>query len=401
MTGLNDQRIVCISSIHLGFIPTSRHHLARHLARTNDVLFVDPPGNVLRRGTGGSSGSDTLVARGPWGALYAVEPRLWRLRPTPRLPYGGTLRFRLLTPINQRIFPWSVKSALTQLRWRHPILWDVAMTYLTPRMAGAIAPAAHVIHLTDDLWSYPWYRSAYDDFLRQELSTCQLAIGSTPELVERLDGFGVEAHHLPHGADLDRFGPVAEGEVEPHPSLVDAPRPRLGFVGNLEARLDLTLLEALAGGSGSLTMVGPVNISPRARERLERAGCSLVGPVPFEEVPSWLAGFDIALVPYRLTELVRRSRPLKLLDYLAAGCPVVSIDIPAARELHPHVKLAVSHANFLDAVAETWDQRNVELGSTARRQRRAAIAGESWTTRGAELEALFERALEIARRRRA
>jgi teichuronic acid biosynthesis glycosyltransferase TuaH len=272
------------------------------------------------------------------------------------------------------------------------------MTYLAPRLDAGITPTGHVVHLTDDLWSYPWYRPEYDEFLRQELARCQMAIGSTPALVERLATYGIETHHLPHGVDIELFGPVADGKVPPPNELVNRPRPRLGLVGNIEDRIDVDLVEALAMGSGSVTLVGPVNLPSVVRQRLDRAGCFFAGPVPYHDVPKWLAGLDVALVPYRTTELIRRSRPLKLLDYLAAGRPVVSTDMPAARELEPHVTVASSRSEYVDAVEDIWRRRDVELELEARRRRRDAVAKESWTQRGEELEALFERALQLAPR---
>src|SRR5205807_6228368 len=141
--------------------------------------------------------------------------------------------------------------------WRRPILWDVCLVYFTPGVAERVPPSGHVLHMTDSLWDSRWYRPEYEGFLHRIARTAHVAAASTPALAERLAGYGFEAHHLPHGVDIERFEPVARGDLTPPPALAARPRPRLGFVGNVEDRLDADVLVALAA-TGSVTLVGPV-----------------------------------------------------------------------------------------------------------------------------------------------
>lgn len=356
---LEGRQIVCASSLPWEGLQTSRHHLARHLAAENDVLFIDPPENLAR--VGGRR-------RRP---LTQVEDRIWVASSPPHLPYGPPLLFVATTALNQRRYAAGVAASLDDLGWRHPVLWNASFVYAAPTLAGAIQPCAHVFHLTDSIWDMPWYRPAYDRILDRILADADVALACTPELVDRLSGRGTPVHHLPHGVDPGRFR-AAMLEQEPVPdALASRARPRLGFVGKLEQRLDIDVLETLAGDVGSVTLVGPNELSPEQTARLVRAGCHLDGPVPYAEVPRWLAGFDIALVPYRPTRLVETSRPLKLLEYLAAGLPVVATDIPAVRELAPEVASAVGRDGFARAVADLYDGTVVGADRAAARQRRA------------------------------
>ena len=373
---LSGTRIVCLSSLPLGGLTTSRHHLARILAEDNEVLFVDPPGNAARG------------ARAA-GGLHDEGGRIVRLEAPPHLPYGPLPLFLAATPWNQRTYARAVRAAVDELGWRDVVLWNASLVYPAPGVAPLLRPSVHFLHLTDSLWDYPWYRPRYERFLRRIIDTVDFTVGSSADITARLATYGRPAHHLPHGVDIDVFGRVARGEVEPHPAMADRPRPRLGFVGNVEARFDVELACALASGAGSLTVVGPRSLHPAQEDALRRAGCHLVDAVAYHEVPTWLAGFDIAVVPYRRNRLVEVSRPLKLLEYLGAGLPVVSIDIPAARELAPEVAVADSAGAFAAAVGELWARGEAQLlGPPARAARVELARPHSWRHRAAQLRAL-------------
>lgn len=377
---ITGRQIVCLSSVPWGFLPTSRHHLARLFAEENEVLFVDPPGNALRVGRDESVQSGRLVARARWGRLYRESESLHRLAPARRLPYGGRVRFRVATPINQRAYAWSVGRASGHLGFRHPVLWDVTMVYLAPKVAAVLQPSVHLVHMTDDLWSYDWYRAELDTFLEQSLSTANLAVGSTPEIAGRLATFGVDTVVIGHGVDVERFAPAVQGALGCPPALRSLERPLVGFAGNIESRVDLLLVERLARGAGTVVLVGPVSLARSERTRLEDVGVCFTGPVSYEDLPAHLGALDVGIVPYLLTPLVLRSRPLKMLEMLAAGVPVVTTDMPAARELEPAVQVAGSHDDFEGAV-----HRAAAEGTAGQAARLGVAAVNSWRQRAEEL----------------
>ena len=369
---ISGQRIVCLSSLAWHGRPTSRHHLARIFAEENDLLFVDPPRNLIRTRS---------VHR---GRLHH-EDGIVRLEPPPHLPVGGDLRFAAFTRLNQRRYAAAVERAVRSLGWRNPLLWSVFPVYSGARVAEHLRPSRHILHMTDSLWDLPQYRAEYEGFLRRILATVDVAVGTTPAITERLGTYGVPTQHLGHGVDVELF----ETALSPDPPLPDAlraqPRPRLGVVGQLDHRLDVELVVALTE-EGSVTLVGPSVLPAEETAALQRAGCLLAGEVPYDDVPHWLAGFDVALLPYRLIDVVVASRPLKLLDYLAAGLPVVSIDIPAARDLTPVVTTAGSREAFVAAVRECA----AETDPATRQAGRELARRHSWRQVAEQLSSLFE-----------
>lgn len=140
----------------------------------------------------------------------------------------------------------------------------------------------------------------------------------------------------------------------------------VGLIGQLSERIDLEVLDAIAAAGFSLLIVGPRDPrweQQRFHELIGRSHVHYAGPVPAEAVPSYLAAIDVGITPYRDTPFNRASFPLKTLEYLGAGVPVVSADLPAARWLRADLTsgdhaatpdqvlaLARSNAEFADAI---------------------------------------------------
>jgi teichuronic acid biosynthesis glycosyltransferase TuaH len=154
------------------------------------------------------------------------------------------------------------------------------------------------------------------------------------------------------------------------------------MVGRLSARVDLSMLEAVADDGWSLLLVGPRqgDFEPDRVDRLvARPNVCWVGPKRFDELPSYLRVIDVGLTPYADTEFNRASSPLKALEYLAAGRASVASDLPATRLLTDHhVQVASDPTSFAGEVrAALGRPRTTELSA----QRRAVARSNSWTSR--------------------
>jgi glycosyltransferase involved in cell wall biosynthesis len=119
---------------------------------------------------------------------------------------------------------------------------------------------------------------------------------------------------------------------------VTLPRPIAGVVGQINERLDMDLLDAIADTGQSLLLVGPryeqaEETRVRVDALLRRPNVQWVGRQSFERVPGYLATIDVGLTPYAINSFNEASFPLKTLEYLAAGRPVVSVDLSSARWL--------------------------------------------------------------------
>jgi hypothetical protein len=112
-------------------------------------------------------------------------------------------------------------------------------------------------------------------------------------------------------------------------------------------------------------------------------------------LPAYCKGFDVALNPFRINELTLSANPLKVREYLAAGLPVVSTDIPEVAVL-PSCRIGTSPSHFLDQVAAALEQPGPQIGISE------TVREESWEARLGEIEhhlaAAAERHLPIRAR---
>ena len=131
--------------------------------------------------------------------------------------------------------------------------------------------------------------------------------------------------------------------------------PVIGFAGNLTAeKVDLDLLEAAARlrPEWSFVLVGPPAENARAGlRRLEGLGnVHVLGFRPYDELPAYVSGFSVGVIPYRSTAYTRNCSPLKVFEYLAAGKAVVASGVPELGGMEPDVALADGAEAFVAAV---------------------------------------------------
>jgi UDP-galactopyranose mutase len=180
---------------------------------------------------------------------------------------------------------------------------------------------------------------------------------------------------------------------EDHPDQRGIPAPRLGFFGVIDERLDLPLLAALADARPEwhIAMVGPVvKISSASLPR--RANIHYLGQRAYEELPQFLRGWDVCLLPFALNASTRYISPTKTLEYMAAGKPIVSTPITDVVDLHGDiVRIAATASEFeaacARALAETPTEREARVLSMRERLRTT-----SWDATATAMRASLEEA---------
>lgn len=195
-------------------------------------------------------------------------------------------------------------------------------------------------------WAPPWARSMEDRWLER----ADVVFSGTSALAEKHAHVRSDIEFIPCGVRFDLFHDV---ESEIPAELRDLPRPILGYIGTVSDRLDRQLLEKLAGefSEGSIVMIGPVHGSFDAPRGLDNF--HLLGPRPHETLPAFVQQFDLALMPFEINEATEAINPVKTLEYLAAGRPVISTAIPdVVRHFSDEVVIARDREAFVRAARE-------------------------------------------------
>jgi teichuronic acid biosynthesis glycosyltransferase TuaH len=223
---------------------------------------------------------------------------------------------------------------------------------------------------------------ALDRNERKVAAAATRVLAANPSVADTWRNRGLDPLLIPFGVDAAAYADV---EHAPLPSDVALPAPVVGFVGSINDRTDLRLLEAIADRGRSLLLVGPKRASfePRRFDALlRRRHVRWVGLKAAAALPSYLRLMDVGIVPYRDCRFNRGSFPLKTLEYLAAGRPVVATDLPGIRSLATDLICIAEPASFADAVDRQLAQpRTADL--LARRQ--AFAARHSWANRAGDI----------------
>ena len=206
---------------------------------------------------------------------------------------------------------------------------DVHVFAGVPSEALVRKPACLVYDCMDDWSDFP---SLPQSVVENERRICQMAdriwVVSQAIYGKLAPEFGSKLEYVPNGVDYEHFAVV--------PSLRAAhPRPVLGYVGTLHSWFDAQLVAGVADSlpDWDVALVGPIVLSSEQRQMLDRPNISFLGRQPYELLPTILASFDVAMIPFVLSDLVKGTSPIKLYEYLAAGLPVVSTSMPEVLDL--------------------------------------------------------------------
>jgi glycosyltransferase involved in cell wall biosynthesis len=155
-------------------------------------------------------------------------------------------------------------------------------------------------------------------------------------------------------------------------------KPVIGFFGLVSGDwIDFALLDYMAARHPEWSIVLIGKYADEAPALLRRKNIHLLGPRPYELLPACCKAFDVAIIPFVLSELTRNSNPLKLKEYLAAGVPVVSTKLPEVEHYRGTVGIGEDHRRFVAAVEEALKKERPAM----RAARSAAVKQDSWEAR--------------------
>ncbi len=364
--------------------------LAEALSKHGPVLYVDPPRSLT---TVGRAGIKSLRAALEGPSLSLVSDRLARLSPIGP-PAQTRWGMRVVTGESlRRSVRGSVRSLGGSVR-------AVISGYLHSQPFG-YGEQVRVFRASDDfsVGAELGVPVRYMARAQQRLaSSADAVVCVSPTLVATWRARGHDPVLVPNGCDADRLRQSRDLEV---PGDVAVRPPIVGLVGLLSGRIDFDLLRAIAEREHSVLLVGGArpDLDPASlSDLLGRSNVQWVGHRSYAELPAYLGAMTVGVVPYADIPFNRASFPLKLLEYLAAGLPVVATDLPSVRWLDTDlIRVAVGPQAF----AATVETALAASSDPDERRRRLELAAQhSWAARAADYRALIDRLAEQPRRGR-
>lgn len=165
-------------------------------------------------------------------------------------------------------------------------------------------------------------------------------------------------------------------------------RPILGYYGAIAEWFDAGLVRAIAvANPGALVRLVGADTAGVAQALADLPNVEFIGEVPYADLPRWLHGFDVCLMPFKVLPLTLATNPVKVYEYLAAGKPVVAVDLPEMAQFTGLVRTAATAEGFVAAVAEALASAD---DREAAESRRAFAATQTWAHRAEALDAAIE-----------
>jgi glycosyltransferase involved in cell wall biosynthesis len=321
---------------------TSSHHMARWLARTNRVFYIECPGMRAPRGTSRDVKKIWLKVkrflRGPQSTPEGLK--VWTLLQLP------LHRYRLVRWFNRQLILGSIRWLKWRQGIRNPVTW-----FLAPHLSsviGRLGERLSVYYVTDDHSALPHVNEAAIRAMDEEMTRgADLVFVASETLLPAKQRLNPTTRVSPHGVDLVHFARAWNGQARPPADIRDLPHPMIGFFGLIEKWIDLDLIGYLAEQrpAWSFVMVGRVAVP--VAEVPQRPNIHYLGPRPYDQLPDYGSQFDVSVIPYRLTRQVMCANPLKLREYLAMGKPIVSVSTPEIDKYADVVRIARSPEEYL------------------------------------------------------
>ena len=268
-----------------------------------------------------------------------------------------------------------------------PIVWFYTPMAL-PLLQG-LDPALIVYDCMDELSAF---KNPPKQLLQREsalLGMADIVFTGGPSLFDAKRTRHDNAYCFSSSVDAAHFGQALDRAIS-HPKQAGLARPRLGFYGVIDERFDVDMLRAIADArpEWQLVMVGPVvKIDPAHLPNNDNI--HYMGQAGYAELPAYLAGWDVCLMPFAMNESTKFISPTKVLEYMAAELPIVSTPVNDVKVPYGHVVAIADTAEAFiaacDAALAMTPQQTADMVSLERE----IVANTSWDRTASAMQAIL------------
>jgi UDP-galactopyranose mutase len=362
--------LIVFSHLRWNFVYQRPQHLLSRLARRYNVYFFEEP---VR-----SSGRARLELSEPAPNVTVCRPH------TPNKAVG----------FHDDQLP-DLKRLLLELAEERGLAGGIVWFYspMALPLAQQLVPSVIVYDCMDELSAF---MNAPKQLQQREsalLKAADLVFTGGPSLYRAKRERHAAVHCFPSSVDREHFAQALDGRGD-HPEQRHLPRPRLGYFGVVDERIDIDIVAALADShpEWQLPVVGPV-VKIDAASLPRRPNIHYFGQREYGELPKFVAGWDVCLLPFARNEATRYISPTKTLEYMAADKAIVSTPITDVVEPYGEIVSIADRAGFTAAC-----ERALAMPPHERQSRRSAahemLARTSWDLTAERMSALVDAAHE-------
>jgi hypothetical protein len=257
-------------------------------------------------------------------------------------------------------------------------------------LLSSIPDASVVFDVMDELSAFKNPPVGLLEKEAQLLACADVVFTGGPSLFRAKVHRSKNVHCFPSSVDVIHFRAALDRSIS-HPAMRDLAKPRLGFFGVIDERFDIDLVTAIATTHPEwrIMLVGPiVKIDEGSLPKLPNI--HYFGQRSYNELPQFLAGWDVCLMPFAINESTRFISPTKSLEYMAAELPIVSTPIRDVVDLHSDVVcIAADAKSFITACESALAMSSQERRALVNAMR-AKLTSTSWDQTAMEMRVRLE-----------
>ncbi|GAB2692810.1 glycosyltransferase family 1 protein [Mucilaginibacter koreensis] len=336
----NKGSILCFSHLRWNFVYQRPQHLLSRFAEQGnfEVLFLEEP-------------------------IFDAAPGSTPLLNFEKQSSGVRVGVPHLQP---GLSPQEVNSALTTLLdafLKGKDLQEFTFWYYTPMalsFSDKYTAGLTVFDCMDELSAFKFAPPELKDMEKRMLAKADVVFTGGQSIYEAKKHQHANIHAFPSSIDKAHFGQARSQGAEPQ-DQAGIKGPKMGFYGVIDERFDIDLIKAIAESKPEwqLMLLGPVvKIDPATLPQLPNI--HYLGGKNYQELPAYLSGWDVALIPFAINESTRFISPTKTPEYLAGGVPVVST--PIRDVVHPYgieklVHIGSTNEEFIEGIEKALQQK--------------------------------------------
>lgn len=372
--------------------------LAREFAKNNNkVFYIDYPfttkdalrakntdGYKLREKAFQGVNNGIIETMIPNLKILVVPP-LWSLHFLPE----GKLYRRLLSR-NEKMIAKAINRIVATEK-TDDYIYINSWVFHYPEVSKYIKPSLRIYHCIDPLvMDYDVKHGIVSE--QRLIANSDMIICTSKKLQDEKKKFHPNTYFVSNAADIKHSILATDKHLAEHPIMLQFQKPIIGFFGSIEKRIDYVMMKEVAqkNPDKSFVFAGPVSKEWVPDWFTALPNVHFVGRIPYEEMPSVLKAFDVAIIPFRKYEDSATVFPMKLFEYLGGGKPVVATDFNP--DLKNFTDDLVSYCGDAQEFSDAINQALCNDSETLKQQRIKLASNHTWESRAAAIEGLIESA---------
>lgn len=279
--------------------------------------------------------------------------------------------FKLVRRINSFLLKRTLLKAIKKYDFEKPIL--ITSTPVIYDLIGKLGETSSHYFCLDD---YSNFEGAFSSLIQMEkelLSKVTSYFAVSQLLLDMKQASSGNNFFLPQGVQTEHF----QKNIDKIPYHVkNLKKPVIGFFGLISEWIDLDLIVYSAGElpNCSFLIIGKPSVDISVFEKC--SNINFIGEVSFSDLPNYASIFDVGIIPFKINDLTLACNPLKLLEYLSLGIPVVSVNLPEVIKFNSVAYIAKDYQDFVEKIKIALNENNSELTNL-----RISVASKhSWTS---------------------